>query len=195
MQPQLEAVLSSCTRSVKLRAAATVAWSQIICVLVFALATAALRAQSTVRAWGLQVFDSAWDNETFVQVAAGSNHTVARRSDGSVVAWGAPGGNVPALPAGLTYVEVAAGGPSYGIGHTVARRSDGSVIAWGNNAFDQCDVPALPAGLTYVEVTAGGGHSVARRSDGSLVAWGLNSDRQCNVPSLPTGLTYVEVAA
>ena len=38
--------------------------------------------------------------------------------------------NVPALPGGLTYVEVAAGD-----GHTVARRSDGSVVAWGGNSY------------------------------------------------------------
>ena len=110
---------------------------------------------------------------------------MARRSDGSVVAWGnnACGQcNVPALPAGLTYVEVAAGD-----GHTVARRSDGSVVAWGNNGYGQCNVPALPAGLTYVEVAAGDDHTVARRSDGSVVAWGDNYYGQCNVPALPAG--------
>ena len=56
---------------------------------------------------------------TYVEIAAGGGHTVARRSDGSVVAWGDNvygQCNVPALPAGLTYVEVAAGGY-----HTVAR--------------------------------------------------------------------------
>jgi alpha-tubulin suppressor-like RCC1 family protein len=54
---------------------------------------------------------------------------VARRSDSSVVAWGDNSFgqcNVPALPPGLSYVEVAAGGL-----HTVARCSDGSVVAWG----------------------------------------------------------------
>ena len=118
---------------------------------------------------------------------------MARRSDGSVVAWGDNDYgqcNVPALPAGLTYVEVAAGDC-----HTVARRSDGSVVAWGCNGDGQCNVPALPAGLTYVEVAAGGCHTVARRSDGSVVAWGDNNYGQCNVPALPAGLTYVEVAA
>ena len=110
-----------------------------------------------------------------------------------VVAWGDNcygQCNVPALPAGLTYVEVAAG-----VAHTVARRSDGSVVAWGDNSSGQCNVPALPAGLTYVEVAAGDDHTVARRSDGSVVAWGDNSYGQCNVPALPAGLTYVEVAA
>ena len=48
---------------------------------------------------------------------------------------------MPALPGGLTYVEIAAGGH-----HTVARRSDGSVVAWGCNNYGQCNVPALPAG-------------------------------------------------
>ena len=57
-------------------------------------------------------------------------YSVARRSDGSVVAWGDNNSgqcDVPVLPAGLTYVEVAAG--NY---HVVARRSDGSVVVWGS---------------------------------------------------------------
>jgi alpha-tubulin suppressor-like RCC1 family protein len=50
--------------------------------------------------------------QSYVEVAAGDSHTVARRSDGSVVAWGQNWYgqcNVPALPPGLSYVEVAAG--------------------------------------------------------------------------------------
>ena len=119
---------------------------------------------------------------------------MARRSDGSVVAWGDNGYgqcNVPALPLGLTYVEVAAGGGAF----TLARRSDGNVMAWGLNFYGQCNVPALPPGLTYVEVVAGWHHTVARRSDGSVLAWGRNQYGQCNVPALPPGLTYVEIAA
>jgi len=152
---------------------------------------------------------------SYVEVAAGEyltcpfgcfafGYTVARRSDGSVVAWGnnfLGQCDVPALPGGLTYVEVAAGGA-----HVVARRSDGSVVAWGNNGWGECDVPALPSGLSYVEVTASvftyfgqksgsGGHSVARRSDGSVVAWGDNSQGQCNVPALPSGFSYTQIAA
>jgi Regulator of chromosome condensation (RCC1) repeat len=111
----------------------------------------------------------------------------------SVIAWGSNSFgqcNVPALPVGLTYVEVAAG-----YGHTVARRSDGSVVAWGTNFDGQCNVPVLPVGLTYVEVAAGPYHTVARRSDGSVVAWGYNYSGECNVPALPPGITYVEIAA
>jgi len=63
---------------------------------------------------------------------------------------------VPRLPAGLTYVEVAAGAL-----HTVARRSDGSVIAWGSNGYGQCNVPSLPAGLGYIQIGAGGFNTVA----------------------------------
>src|SRR5580765_3814477 len=115
-----------------------------------AFAAATAQAQGHVITWGEWVADSRVAGESFVEVAAGAGHNVARRGDGSVVAWGGnPYGacNVPALQTGLAYVEVAAGGA-----HTAARRSDGSVVAWGRNDFGQCNVPALPPGLTYVEV-------------------------------------------
>jgi hypothetical protein len=142
---------------------------------------------------GESVVNSAWHEESFAEVAAGEYHTVVRRSDGSIVAWGLNNDgqcNVPTLPTGLSYVEVAAGRF-----HTVARRSDGSVVAWGDNGDGQCNVPALPPGLSYVEVAAGYSHTVARLSDGSVVAWGSNGAGECNVPALPPGLSYVEVAA
>ncbi len=118
---------------------------------------------------------------------------MARRSDGSAVGWGYNGDgqcNVPALPPGISYVGISAGG-----GHGLATRSDGSAVAWGSNFYGQCNVPALPPGLSYVEVAGGGAHSLARRSDGSVVGWGDNSSGQCNVPALPPGLSYTQIAA
>jgi hypothetical protein len=149
--------------------------------------------QTQVARWGENVFDAGWSKEPFEEIAAGWQHTVARRSDGSLAAWGRNYWGqctVPALPLGLRYVEVAAGGE-----HTIARRSEGSVLAWGKNQYGQCDVPALPPGVAFVEVAAGKDHSVARRSDGTVVAWGWNAGGQCDVPPLPAGITYVQVAA
>jgi len=132
---------------------------------------------------------------TYVEIAAGddyfqiSGYTLARRSDGSAVAWGYFN-SVPPLPPGLSYVKVAAGA-----WHFLALRSDGKVVAQGDCSYGQCSVPPLPRGLTYVQIAAGEFHSVAIRSDGSVVAWGDNEFGACNVPVLPEGLTYLEVAA
>ncbi len=130
--------------------------------------------------------------------AAGLQQTVcdsvpnAGGQAGSVLAWGRNTDgqcNVPTPPAGVSFVQVAAGA-----WHTVALLSDGSVLAWGNNGDGQCNVPAPPTGVWYVEVAAGDSHTLARRSDGDVVAWGYNSHGQCIVPALPSGLTYVEIA-
>jgi len=97
---------------------------------------------------------------------------------------------VPALPAGLAYVEVAGGGIN-----AAALRSDGSIVVWGSNVHGQTNVPTLPLGVGYVQVAAGWGHIAALRSDGTVVAWGDDFWGQTNVPPLPPGVRYVQVAA
>ena len=142
--------------------------------------------------WGEQVFDSTWQHQSFVEIAAGDSHTLARRSDGAVVAcgWNYFGQcNVPPMPDGVSCVQLAAGAD-----HSLARYSDGSVAAWGNDVSGQCDVPTLPPGVSFRAVAAGGvfgfsgtAHSLAVLSDGSLRAWGNDFAGQCDVPVDPPG--------
>lgn len=108
-----------------------------------------------------------------------SSGLTALRANGTIATLGTTAPNAPALPPGVTYVEVA-----NGYGFSLARRSDGQVVAWGDNQYGQCNVPPLPAGVTWVSLAKGGysQHVAAVRSDGVLVAWGANNWGQCNVP-------------
>jgi alpha-tubulin suppressor-like RCC1 family protein len=127
----------------------------------------------------------------YEEVALGNGHALARRSDGSVVAWGSNVYGeltVPWLPPGMTWVEIAAG-----MSHSLGRTSTGLVLAWGSNFQGQCDVPGLPAAC--VEIAAGAVHGLARLADGQILAWGDNSYGQCSVPPLPAGLTWIQIAA
>ena len=122
-----------------------------------------------------------------VQIAVGQNFSLALKSDGRVVAWGATNYGQTIVPANLTNaVQVAAGNYA-----AFALRSDGTVTAWGYNAQGQTDVPA---GLTnVVQVTGGGSHAAALKADGSVVAWGFNYFGQG--ASYPSVGNAVQVAA
>jgi uncharacterized delta-60 repeat protein len=102
-----------------------------------------------------------WDQPNMVAIAAGVNHSVALKDDGTVVSWG-----WLEAPADLTNViAITCGG-----WHCLALRRDGSVVAWGDNDYSERDVPA---GLTdVVAVAAGASHSLVLKRDGTLTAWG-----------------------
>ncbi|MCX6874714.1 MAG: cadherin-like beta sandwich domain-containing protein [Verrucomicrobia bacterium] len=101
-----------------------------------------------------------------IAIAAGNEHTVALKNDGTVVAWGRNVEGQTTLPGGLSGVTaiVAGGDTSY------ALKSDGTVVAWGDNLHGQRDVPAGLSGVTAI--AAGGHHAMALKNDGTVVAWG-----------------------
>jgi RHS repeat-associated protein len=192
----------------------------------------ALKSDGTVWAWGANTYGQLGNNSSKsssvpVQVrnltavvrisaappiAAGYEHSLAVKSDGTVWAWGynANGqlGNgttknslVPVQVKNLT----GATGVAAGAYHSLAVKSDGTVWAWGYN-FDgelgngtttNSSLPLQVPNLTGVSTVAAGDFtSYVLKSDGSVWDWGYNGDSELgnggttnsNVPVQPTGL-------
>jgi alpha-tubulin suppressor-like RCC1 family protein len=137
-----------------------------------------------------------------IQVAAGSEFSLALRSNGTVWAWGLNAGgrlgnntnlgtwnpnSTPLQVQGLSKVTAIAA-TSY---HSLAIRQDGTVWAWGLNYFGQLGQPGGQTGIYYnavpkqvpglagiVAVATGENHSLAVKSDGTVWAWGSNTNGQ-----------------
>lgn len=139
-----------------------------------------------------------------ILAVAGSSHSLALCSDGTLAAWGdnhsgqlgngnTADSSVPVtvtqsgVLAGKTVVAIAAGA-----GHSLALCSDGTLAAWGGNSSGQLgnnsktgsSVPVAVyqsgaiAGKSVVAISASGNHSLVLCSDGTLAAWGENSAGQ-----------------
>ncbi len=115
---------------------------------------------------------------------AGSSHTLAVKSDGTVLAWGYNASGelgigstvsttVPVQVTGLTgVISVAAGS-----GHSLALKSDGTIWAWGQlagngTATNQLSPTHFPGLSGAVAISAGWFHSMVLKADGTVWSWG-----------------------
>lgn len=134
------------------------------------------------------------------KVAAGFNHVLAIRADGTLWAWGAndkgqlgDGTNVQRttpvaiMPTVNTWVSVAAGN-----GFSMALRSDNSLWAWGSRSNGQLGdgnvstpvfTPRSFPNKEWAAVKTGGLHTVALKTNGTLWTWGYNGYGQLGIGS------------
>ena len=184
--------------------------------------TAAIAADGTLWAWGYQadgrlgnglttgylVYPVRIGSETnWVQVSAGTGHTLAVRADGTLWGWGTGNnsrlGHGGILPDGTVGSETGnrGGGPAR-IGtetnwvyvstvnqSTMGLRADGTLWGWGAGGQGRLGVGTTaqqnaPAQVTYpaetgwVRLSMSTQHGLAIRADGSLWAWGNNGSNR-----------------
>ena len=143
-------------------------------------------------------------------VTGGLDHTVAIRSDGSVLAWGLNSSGqlgdgtttqrfAPKQVVSGTYGLVAVSTGEY---HTVALRNDGTVWAWGMDSSGQLGNGGTANKTTMVQVSglsgitsvsAGAYFTLALRNDGTVWAWGSNSNGQLGIGTSGTSLQTTPV--
>ncbi|KAH3763015.1 E3 ubiquitin-protein ligase HERC2 [Pelomyxa schiedti] len=137
------------------------------------------------------------DNQHFVQVAAGNDHTVALAASGAVYAWG--GGQDGQLGSGTTDSETT---PvpilalhsmnivkiSCGSGHTMCLTDLGRVYAWGRGSngrlghgegIEVCLTPTLIVALKSIvvdSISCGFSHSMCLAANRQLYTWGKGQD-------------------
>ncbi len=173
--------------------------SVVVSLTLFAAVTAS-RAEGTVTGWGAccgydfgQVTPPAGLSNV-VAVAAGSYFSLALKSDGKVVGWGANGSGSTGdfgqthPPTNLNNVIAIAAGEL----HSLALTASGNVVAWGYNGSGQTNVP--PGLSNVVAIAAGGNQSLALTASGNVVSWGDNSAGQRSIPASASNVVAIAAA-
>lgn len=158
----------------------------VIALLSFAVLPTSLQAGGKVALWGDNTYNqSLLPNrlDNVKAIAAGARHSLALKSDGTVVAWGqTDNGGADLIPAGLTGVKAIAAGANWNL----ALKTDGTVTGWG--AYNS---NLHVTGLSNVTAIAGGWyHWLALKADGSLATWSAGASSY-TPDTIPSGLSNV----
>ena len=139
-----------------------------------------------------------------VAIAAGVNHSVAIKSDGTVRAFGrnasgqlGDGSSTdrtsPTAVTGLTAIA----GVAAGLGDSLAVTESGALYSWGDNQFGQLGLGnttnhltavavSMPGGAVVVNIASGSNHNLAILDSGSAWAFGDNQYGQLGLGAAPT---------
>ena len=183
-------------------------WKQVACGYSY---TAAIKTDGTLWTWGYNNNGQLGDGTTvskrspvttitgeanWKQIACGSSHTAAVKTDGTLWTWGYNGNG--GLGDGTTVskrspITTAGGGTNWkqvacGLGHTAAIKTDGTLWTWGYNLSGQLGdnstanksspITTAGGGTNWKQVACGFDHTVAIKTDGTLWAWGYNNNGQ-----------------
>jgi len=192
------------------------------------LHSVALKRDGTIWTWGSNAYGQLGNGTTtdshspiqltglsgvFIGIAAGSNHTIALKSDGTVWTWGYNGdgelGNgtttnssTPIAVPGLNNV-VAIGATASA---SYALTADGTLWSWGANSNGQLgigsttssSIPVQVTGITQVVSLATGSsanHMLAAKTDGTVWGWGDNTNGDIGDGTTTQRTSPVQVSA
>jgi len=123
-------------------------------------------------------------------VAAGRDHALGVRLDGSVIGWGRNDLGQATPPADLTNAVALAAGGTF----SVALRDDGTLSVWGDVSSGVDRIPPEAAAARLVAVAAGTAHILVLSESGNVFAWGRSTGSALAIPSAATNIVAISSA-
>jgi alpha-tubulin suppressor-like RCC1 family protein len=135
-------------------------------------------------------------DEDWAQIAAGADHSLAIKTNGSLWAWGSDNldqlGFEPGFDNQLTPVQIGATNDwaqvTAGAYHSLAIKTDKTLWAWGSDVLEQLGNGAVTGNylvptqigtdIDWARVSAGENHTLALKTTGTLWAWGSDGSGQ-----------------